>query len=198
MGRGRRPLNPLLGLAKIPPGPVPWGRGEYRPDEVQAENSPNFPEVNLSLLEKYLIRNGWTVRDQFDAKSGRVLSEAFRAGSNAVFTFPKPTYNYIGQDRGAELELALGRLGELEQAETGVLIGKIMKEPFDSPEGFSCKLCGQCCYRMRDAYQGLVSMEEVDYWRSLGLRRVLNLISMEERDGYVLYAAWKKDRKSVV
>ncbi|MFH1135555.1 MAG: YkgJ family cysteine cluster protein [Pseudomonadota bacterium] len=194
MGRGQRTLNPFLDSKTIPPSLAPRGFGEPRPDEAPAESSSGFFKLTLSLLEKYLIRNDWNIEDRFAPESGLVMSEAFRTGSNAVLTYHKPTYHYIGRDRQADLNRALLRLGELEQVAANVVTRKIMAETFVAPPGFSCQHRGRCCHQMRDAYQGLVSLEEVEYWQSLGLVNILNLVSMEERDGYVLYAAWKNPK----
>ena len=189
MGRGRRSLKASPILNDVSGGAPPWVESGSQPGEAL-----NPLKLSLSLLEKYLIRKDWKVNDHFDRASGRVIVSAFREGSNAILEYPKPVYHYKGQDREADLALAMIRLSDLEQVELDVLARGILEEPLISPAGFSCTICGQCCERMRDAYQGLVSWEEVENWRSRGLNQILNLVSIEEREEYILYAAWKNPK----
>jgi Fe-S-cluster containining protein len=147
----------------------------------------------LSLVEKWLLRQGWQVSDFFDRAENRVLSRAQGPGGLAL-VYPKPTHAKPGEDRAARLAAALQELAGLLGLDQGGLAERIRAEYDQAPPGFVCRLCGQCCGRLGDAHRGLVSVEEVELWRALGRADILRLVAVEEKPGLTRYVAWKNPK----
>ncbi len=144
----------------------------------------------LSMVEKYLIRQGWSVRDLWLPGKTEVWTAAQRPEGDCALRYPKPTLLTPGQDRSAALAELMDRLALLEGLNFEALSLKVMAEFSRPPLGYNCRMCGQCCTRFRDAWQGLVSVEEVEGWRRMGLASILRLVSEEKREGRVYYKAW--------
>ena len=124
--------------------------------------------ISLSLIEKFLLKNGWLVKDSFDPASRTLLTRARREIPPDELIYPKPTYYYHRRPAEEVLGHVLEDLGRLETLDHSSLVLKINQSLETPPPGFDCRLCGQCCRRMRDAFQGLVTREEVRYWRAMG------------------------------
>jgi Fe-S-cluster containining protein len=152
------------------------------------------PDLSLSLVEKYLLRLGWTVSDTCNLKTDLITTVASAGESGPVLSYAKPTYSFAGRDRKEDLNRLILQLSLLEGVSPEMEAQRIRQETAVVPEGYSCGRCGRCCTQMRDAFQGVVSEEEVEYWRSLGLTRILRLIEREERKGYTIYTAWKNPK----
>ncbi len=144
----------------------------------------------LSMVEKYLIRQGWSVRDQWRPGLAEVLTLAQAPGGACELSYPKATVLVPGQDRPAALASLMAGLAEHEGTKPEALAVKIMAGFSLSPAGFRCRLCGQCCTRFRDAWQGIVSVEEVEGWRRAGLTSILRLVAEERREGRIRHRAW--------
>lgn len=147
-------------------------------------------ELCLSMVEKYLIRHGWSVRDLWQPGKAEVLAQAQAPGGACELRYPKPTVLVPGQDRQAALAQLMAGLAPFEGSTPEAMAVKVMAGFSLPPQGYSCRMCGQCCTRFRDAWQGLISVEEVEGWRRLGLTRILRLVSEERREGRILYKAW--------
>ncbi|MBU2550570.1 MAG: YkgJ family cysteine cluster protein [Proteobacteria bacterium] len=146
--------------------------------------------LTLSILEKYLLKHGWQVKDEYDHSKKMILTRIFREGTDAALIYPKPLYHYIGLDTAAILQTQLTTVAAWEGLEAKALSDKVRAEWDRPPEGFVCKKCGLCCRRFRDAFQGVLSEDEVRSWRTAGRERLLGLTVMEKRSGYELYKAW--------
>lgn len=146
--------------------------------------------VSLSALEKYLLRRGFTLSDGFDAGSRRVVTRAIDPEGRPALNYVHPGYDYHGLDRAAELSRAMAAAGLALGLDPAAMTAAVAAGLSTLPEGFACRQCGRCCACVRDAFQGRVSREEVDWWRQLGRTDVLRLIARQERPDYVLYAAW--------
>ena len=153
------------------------------------------PVLSLSLLEKYLLRTGWTVTDHTDASTGIVMSWAERDIFFETLKYCKPTFYYPGYNRDGDLRHNLSVLARLEgrsDEEMESVVRKILEEPLP---GFTCRRCGRCCREAPDAFRGLLSVEEVIAWERAGLDRILKLVHREERKGLVRYWGWWHPKK---
>jgi Fe-S-cluster containining protein len=146
--------------------------------------------LSLSALEKYLLRRGLVLTDGYDAASRRVITRACDSQGRPALAYVHPAYDYHGLDRGAQLAGALAAAGEALGMSPQAVAEAVAADFAAQPEGFACRRCAACCTGLRDAYQGRVSREEVDWWRLLGREDVLRFVSLQERPDYVLYAAW--------
>ncbi len=156
--------------------------------------NPFADKPTLSTLEKYLLRQGWTVRDLCEPFTGRVITVAERQEDGARLAYQNHAYHYHGQDREQELRRALADLGRIKNTPPEALALEITSTFAMPPLGYNCIQCGDCCERFRDAFQGRVSCEEVEAWQRLGLRNVLRFVQVLERPGYRLYKAWVHPR----
>ncbi len=146
--------------------------------------------MGVSAVEKVLLRRGLLVEDWYDA-AGRVqMSRAADPGSGFVLDYVKPVYWYPGRDRAAELAQVLARVGQWLGTDAAGAEALVRRELAAAPEGFSCLRCGDCCGRMGDAFRGRVSIEEVAWWRELGLDWLLRFVREEKRPGYSFFRAW--------
>ncbi|EPR41749.1 protein of unknown function UPF0153 [Desulfovibrio sp. X2] len=148
----------------------------------------------LSTLEKFLLKRGFTLRETCDRLTGVVWTVCGRADLPGEVRYPSPAYHYNARDRGADLEAALAAAAALLGLAPEVLAAQAAGVALMPPAGFACRLCGSCCTSMPDAFRGRLSYEEVAWWRSLGLYRILRLVGVEERAGHTLYTAWKNPK----
>lgn len=146
-------------------------------------------DPSLSLLEKFLLRRGFEVRDRFQPLLGRTFTEAEHPESGLRFVYPHPKEEVEEEDRGGELAAALTEVA----TGLGMTVGELERELAAAleahPEGWECRVCGGCC-RLRDAFQGTVSPEEVAAWRAAGRDDVLRLVERREKDGVTTWRAW--------
>lgn len=150
--------------------------------------------LSLSVLEKYLLKQGFEMSDHCDPHSGLVLSVARREADGAELTYPNPLYEFRGLDRD---QCAL-RLTE-DMARIWGVAPEVMAlkalAGFDlPPTGFSCQFCGRCCERLGDASRGRIAPEQVREWEAAGMTRILRLVRRVERPAYVFYEAWVNPR----
>lgn len=163
------------------------------PTDANSRFLPGQNGLCLSTVEKWLLRRGWRVSDSFDQSENRVLTRAEGLGGQSL-VYPKPTHARPFEDRAARIREALDALSGILGLARVELENRIRDEYDQSPEGFACRLCGQCCARLGDAHRGLVSVEEVELWRSLGRTDILRLLAREEKPGLLLYVAWKNPK----
>lgn len=149
---------------------------------------------SLSLLEKYLLKRGFSVRDVCDPRDNVVWTVCTREDLPGEVRFPKPQYHHVARDRAADCQAALAAAALLLDVSAEVLAAQVAQVAVMPPAGFACRLCGACCETMPDAFRGRVSYEEVAAWRERGLFRILRLVGVEERGGYTLYTAWKNPK----
>ena len=153
--------------------------------------------LSLSLVEKHLLLNGWTLKDAYCPETRRVMTRAFRGDRPEILEYPKPTHLYDDLDPARETGRLLTALAVLEGRSPRELTADMLAAFGRPPDGFRCRVCGDCCRRFRDAYQGLVSAEEVAAWEAAGLHRILRLVSRERRDGYAIHRAWVNPKTGV-
>jgi Fe-S-cluster containining protein len=149
---------------------------------------------SLSLLEKYLLKRGFFVRDVCDPRDNVVWTVCSREGLPGEVRYPNPHYHHLSRDRAADLQAALASASVLLGVPDEALAAQVAQIAVMPPAGFACRLCGVCCESMSDAFRGRVSYEEVAAWREMGLYRILRLVGVEERGGYTLYTAWKNPK----
>jgi Fe-S-cluster containining protein len=153
--------------------------------------------LSLSLLEKYLLRNGWTVRDRTAPNTGMVMSVAEHDFFSETIHYCKPTFYYLEYDRCADVRQGISILARLE-GRTVQEMESVICSAFDRPvQGFTCRRCGRCCGDTPDAFRGLVSVEEVMAWERNGHEHILRFIHQEERKGLVRYWAWWHPKKNM-
>jgi Fe-S-cluster containining protein len=150
-------------------------------------------DLSLSAVEKYLLRHGWTVSDTCDPKTDLIMTTATSPNLGSTLSYPKPSFSFLGRNRKEELDGILRLLSIMEGVSPETETLRIRMEMACSPTDHSCIRCGKCC-TMRDAFQGVVSEEEVAYWRSRGLTGILNLVQRTERKGYTIHTAWRNPR----
>lgn len=180
-----------------PPPPDAWsGDGAGGPagppsrfQNIVARNAPEDGMLSLSLVEKYLLKSGYLVRDYHDQASGRIMTRAWRPFT-AEFVYPKPVYDYDDGGRGWVLKRLLEEMAEVFGRDLPSMAREVARGALAPPPDFSCQACGQCCERLGDAFRGRLSREEVDAWRRRGLDELLRHVRVEERSGYRLYKAW--------
>jgi Fe-S-cluster containining protein len=147
-----------------------------------------------SAVEKVLLKRGLLVEDWCDGPDQAQMSRAADPGSGFVLEYVKPAYCYPGRDRAADLAGMLARVGDwlgMEAAGAEALVRRELAAP---PEGFSCLRCGRCCSNFGDSFRGRVAVEEVDWWRGLGLDWLLRFVREERRPGYSFFRAWVNPR----
>jgi Fe-S-cluster containining protein len=149
---------------------------------------------SLSALEKYLLRHGWELEDNCDPATGLVATTASRPGTGESLTYPKPAYLRPERDRAVDLAMAMEAVARIEGVPTARLARDMAETLARTPDGFACRQCGQCCGRMRDAFQGRVSLEEVEYWQGLGLTRILRLVQARQTPNGAVFRAWVNPR----
>ncbi|WP_051694473.1 YkgJ family cysteine cluster protein [Desulfohalovibrio reitneri] len=154
-------------------------------------NAPVPGGFSLSVLEKYLLRRGFAVRDRC-LRDGTVLSIAAHSFLGEV-VYPNPFYHYLERDRAEDTRRAAEEAAVLLDMEAGELRGAALAGYARTPAGFACRRCGGCC-SMADAVHGRLTLEEVEYWREAGQERILRLVVPERRASYVLYTAWRNPR----
>ena len=155
--------------------------------------------ITLSLVEKYLLKHGWRVRDVYDDATRVFLTLATREAESeddaVLLRYPKPTYRYEHLDIAAYCAALLDRLAELEAVSRPEIEARVRATFDETLPGYACRQCGHCCRELRDAHQGRVSYEEVEVWRALGLGRLLSFVNEEKGQGYSFYTAWVHPKK---
>ncbi|MGE4299329.1 MAG: YkgJ family cysteine cluster protein [Desulfovibrionaceae bacterium] len=144
----------------------------------------------LSGVEKFLLKRGWSVQDRSDPRSGAVESIATDPASGESVLYPHPAYHYDGQDRDADMRRMVAEAAPVLGMDPDLLALQAANVLLLPHPGFTCRSCGHCCTRFRDAYQGRVTVEEVAAWERLGLTRITRFVQRVERRGYALYQAW--------
>jgi len=168
---------------------------QVRAPQLHETSNPFLDTPTLSMLEKYLLRRGWRLENFTAPHDGRFMTRAIHPEGREWVSYPHPHYHYHGQDRQADLhgaleDLARGlrRLGRESTVESLSLeLGASLTA--SSPD-FACRQCGDCCQGMADAYQGRVSVEEVEVWRAQDLGKILRFVQVVQRSEYTLYKTW--------
>lgn len=158
-------------------------------------------QLSLSVLEKHLLRLGFALRDECDPRTSVVTTVATGPDEQpGQLRYPKPTYLFHGRDRAADTTALLADMAALLGEPPSVVAARALDGLATPLAGFACVQCGRCCTRVRDAFQGRVSPEEVDAWASLNLFRILRLVDRVDRPGpkgapgYSFYRAWVDPR----
>lgn len=148
--------------------------------------------LTLALVEKYLLKHGWRVRDLYDHETRIFFTHAEREDEPSApsLRYPKPTYHYAQLDLAPFLDTLLDALAQYESSDRATLEARVLRVLDESPPGYSCKVCGHCCRALRDAHQGRVSAEEVAVWRAMGLNKLLAFVKEEQGQGYSYFTAW--------
>ncbi|MEW5723983.1 MAG: YkgJ family cysteine cluster protein [Thermodesulfobacteriota bacterium] len=149
--------------------------------------------MSTSLIEKYLLKRGMTLRDRWDPRQNKIMTLAVDEETGRCLAYPKSTFAYKDQDRAGLVARLLAELGDLEGLTAREAEARVFEEALRPPEGFSCQRCGRCC-RLGDSCLGLVSVDEVEKWQALGLSQILKLVVRVERPDYLLYVAWKNPK----
>lgn len=118
------------------------------------------------------------------------MSRAADPYTGFAVNYAKPAYCYPGRDRAGELDQVLLRVGAHWGLSPAAARDRVRREMAAPPEGFACVRCGDCCGRFGDAFRGRVSVEEVAWWRGLGLYWLLRFVREERRPGYSFFRAW--------
>lgn len=146
--------------------------------------------LSLSVLEKFLLKQGFEMTDHCDPVSELILTTARREADGASFTYPNPEYEFRGLDR----DRCILQLCEDMAKAWGVapeVMGLRALAEFDlPPAGFTCLRCGSCCAHLGDAARGRICPEQMRDWEEAGLTRILHLVRRVERPAYVFYEAW--------
>jgi Fe-S-cluster containining protein len=171
---------------------VQHGLGEL--PSLPSEQEECGTALSISLVEKYLLRLGWSLADTCDSRTNLITTLASAGELGPFLSYAKPSYSFTGRNRKEDLSQLIQQLSILEGVTPEIETRRIHQKNAAMPEGYICRRCGKCCTQMRDAFQGLVSEEEVDSWRALGLTRILRLVEREERKGYTIYTAWKNPK----
>jgi len=148
----------------------------------------------VSAVEKVLLRQGLLVEDWHDQEARVQMSRVADPGSGFVLDYVKPAYWYPGRDRAGELEQVLERVAAFWGLGVAAARDRVRCELAEPPAGFACLRCGDCCGRLGDAFRGRVSVEEVAWWRELGLTWLLRFVAEEKRPGYSFFRAWVHPR----
>ena len=149
--------------------------------------------VTLPHVEKYLLKTGWSVQDYWDFARQTYMTRA-TGPTGRELDYPKPGYLGVHTDRNQELLRLLHSLGQAVGMDAQALCAEILRVVNLSPQGFSCRSCGRCCTRVRDAFQGNLTSEDVILWEERGRTDILRFVHRIERKEYVLFAAWKHPR----
>jgi Fe-S-cluster containining protein len=104
--------------------------------------------------------------------------------------YPHPAYHFHDQDRAADTRGAIADAAAVLRQDPALVALQAANVLLLPHPGFSCRECGKCCTMFRDAWQGHVSVEEVEAWQRLGLTRILRFVARVERPDYTLYKAW--------